>query len=68
MEITADESGKPYDYTRNCGLCAMPAFRGKDAIYTFIVDMRGAVYMKDNGGKPVTIWPDVRRDGWKRLK
>jgi hypothetical protein len=66
VEITADGlTGRPYDYTRDCGLCAVPAVHGKSGTYTFIIDLKGTVYKKDNGGKPVTAYPDVQKDGWR---
>jgi len=65
VEITSDAvTGHPYDYSVDCGLCAVPAVHGKTGLHTFIVDLTGMVYKKDNGGKPVTVFPDVEKDGW----
>jgi hypothetical protein len=60
-------SGKHYDYTQDCGLCAVPAKYKVTGFNTYIVDLRGTVYHKDNGGKPVTVFPDVEKDGWRAL-
>ena len=67
VEITADAfSGKPYDYTQDCGLCAVPAVYGETGRHTFVVDLTGTVWMKDNGGRPVQAYPDVvNEDGWE---
>ncbi|MHC4249068.1 MAG: DUF2950 family protein [Planctomycetota bacterium] len=67
VEITADAvSGKPYDYTQDCGLCAVPAVYGETGIHTFVVDLTGTVWKKDNGGRPVQAYPDVvNDDGWE---
>jgi len=66
VEITSDAlSGNRYDYTVDCGLCAVPAVYGKSGIYTYVIDLTGTVYKKDNGGKPVTAYPDVKKDGWR---
>ena len=63
-DITGDPNG-PWDYSVDCGLCAYPAERGRKwPRYTRIIDVTGAVYQKDIGGEPVTIWPDVEADGW----
>ncbi|MHC4249070.1 MAG: DUF2950 family protein [Planctomycetota bacterium] len=65
VEITSDAvTGKPYDYAVDCGLCAVPAVYGKSGLYTYIINITGTVYKKDNGGKPVTVWPDVEKEGW----
>ena len=62
-EIAADANG-PYDYTKQFGLCAVPAEYRRDGRSTYIVDNEGVVYGKDNGGKPVTVWPDIEAEGW----
>lgn len=65
VEIMSDGiTGQPYDYTQACGLCAVPAVYGKSGIYTYIIDITGTVYKKDNGGKPVTAWSDIEEEGW----
>jgi len=47
------------------GLCAVPAVHGETGRHTFVIDIRNKVYKKDNGGKPVTVFPDVEeKDGW----
>jgi hypothetical protein len=66
VDIVGDAvSGKHYDYTKECGLCGVPAVHGKTGLHTFVIDIRGTVYKKDNGGKPVTVFPDVKKDGWR---
>jgi hypothetical protein len=52
------------DYTVDCGLCAVPARYGETGFYTFVIDVTGTVYAKDNGGKPLTTYPDMRRASW----
>ncbi len=65
VEITSDAvPGRPYDYTKDCGLCAVPAKYRETALHTFVIDIRGTVYRNDNGGKPVTVFPDVAKNGW----
>ena len=64
VDIIADTKAGPYDFTEDCGLCAVPARYGKSGLHTFIIDARGTVYKKDNGGAAVTIWPDSKEDGW----
>ncbi len=64
VEITGDALGGHYDYATDCGLCALPAEHSKMGLYTFIINIEGTVYKKDNGGTPVTVWPDVVKDGW----
>jgi type II secretory pathway pseudopilin PulG len=64
VDIVADADG-PYDFTRDCGLCAVPAVHGETTIHTFVINTDGTVYRKDNGGKPVTVFPDVEKDGWR---
>ena len=65
IEIIADRKAGPYDFTKECGLCAVPAVYGKTGIDTYIVDLCGTVYKKDTRGTPVTVWPDVVKDGWR---
>ncbi len=52
------------DYTIDCTLCAVPARYGATGRNTFIIDVTGVAYQKDNGGKPVTVYPDVAKAGW----
>ena len=66
IDIVGDAvSGRHYDYTKECGLCAVPAVYGETGLNTFVVEIRGVVYRKDNGGVPVTVYPDTANDGWK---
>ncbi len=67
-DITGDSQG-PWDYATNCGLCAYPARyrKGRRPRYARIIDVTGAVYQKDTGGKPVTVWPDVEAEGWELI-
>ena len=67
-DITGDSQG-PWDYATNCGLCAYPAGyrKGRWPRYARIIDLTGAVYQKDTGGKPVTVWPDVEAEGWELI-
>ncbi|MHC4253228.1 MAG: DUF2950 family protein [Planctomycetota bacterium] len=64
VDITAGPQG-PFDNEVECGLCAVPAEHGKSGFKTFIVDVSGRIYGKDNGGRPVTVWPDVEKEGWQ---
>jgi hypothetical protein len=53
------------DYSIDCGLCAVPASYKSTGISTFIIDVKGTVYMKDTGGSPVTTYPaDPDAKGW----
>ena len=54
----------PYDYTKECGLCAFPAEYNVTGRNTFIIDETGIVYQKFMGGKPVTKWPGIEAEGW----
>ena len=54
----------PYDYTKECGLCAYPAEFNVTGRNTFIIDVTGVVYQAFMGGKPVTKYPDVKAEGW----
>ncbi|MHC4249069.1 MAG: hypothetical protein ACYS9X_08075 [Planctomycetota bacterium] len=65
IDIVADRRTGPYDFTKECGLCAVPATYGGYSLHTFIINIEGTVYRKDNSGKPVTVWPDVEKDGWR---
>jgi len=68
VDIVGDAvSGKHYDYTKECGLCAVPAVYGKTGINTYVIDLCGTVYAKDTHGTPVRVFPDVANEGWKRL-
>jgi hypothetical protein len=47
------------------GICAAPARYPASGRRTFIMDTTGTVYGKDNGGRPVTIFPpSPRAAGW----
>ena len=65
VDIVADKKDGLFDFTKQCGLCAVPARHGEDGRRTFILREDGAIWSKDNGGKPVTVWPDVEKDGWR---
>ena len=64
VDITGEASG-PYDYTKQCGLCAVPAKYGKSGRLTFIINVTGTIDQKDTGGRPVAVWPDVEKEGWE---
>jgi len=64
VDISADAEG-PLDSKWRFGLCAVPARHGTDGKRTFIIGEEGTVHSKDNGGKPVTVWPDVEKEGWR---
>ena len=63
VDITQDAEGKPYDYSFDCGLCAVPADYPRTGRKTFVINVTGTVYEKDNGGKPLTRYPDLA-NGW----
>jgi hypothetical protein len=69
-DIPADRNGRRYDFSVNCGLCAVPADHGRSGNHTFIIEFaqQGTVYRKDNGGKPVSHWPDTRAEGWASVE
>ena len=72
VDLTGDAIAGPYDdgkgnFVNGCGLCGYPAEYGRSGCYTYIVDVRGTVYWKDTGGQPVTVFPDVGKEGWKTL-
>ncbi len=67
VHITRDANG-PYDHAKQHGLCAVPARHGKSGFATFIVDAECTIHRKDNGGKPVTTWPDVEKEGWEPVE
>lgn len=51
--------GYQYDFTIDCGLCAVPAEYGVTGRNTFIVDVTGTVYQQDTGGQPVRRYPSA---------
>jgi len=59
LDITGNSEG-PYDYAHQFGLCAYPHSYERTGRHTYIIDSSGAIYWKDIGGRPVTVWPDVR--------
>ncbi|MHC4507059.1 MAG: DUF2950 family protein [Planctomycetota bacterium] len=59
VDIARGADGAPWDYTSDYGLCAVPAAYGRSGRLTFIVDIHGSQFSKDNGGRPVTRWPDT---------
>jgi hypothetical protein len=66
IDIVGDGRGT-YDYSRQHGLCAFPASYRRSGAHTLVTDVTGAVYCKDTGGEPVTVFPDVEAEGWVRL-
>jgi len=64
VDLTSDAIAGDYDYSNSCGLCAVPAQYGKSGLSTFVVDLTGTVYKKDNGGRPLTCYPDTTEEGW----
>jgi len=66
VDIAAGSDGKAYDATRQHGLCAVPANYGSSGLNTFVIDDSGILYQKDNGGRPVTEFPQVEGidSGW----
>ncbi|MHC4253229.1 MAG: DUF2950 family protein [Planctomycetota bacterium] len=66
LDITAGRNG-PFDHKSEFGLCAFPAEHRKTGLKTFIIGVSGKIYHKDNGGRPVTAWPDVAEEGWKPI-
>lgn len=63
VDIVGD-GNRLYDFSKDCGLCAVPAEWNVTGRNTYIINVTGKVYQKDNGGRPVTIWPDVQKQGW----
>jgi len=63
VDISSGSDGIAYDATRQYGLCAVPAEYGGAGINTFVVDEAGIIYQKDNGGQPVTQFPQVDAPG-----
>jgi len=59
VEIPLDVDGNPYDAATGYALCAVPAVYNQTGLYTFVVDTQGTVFQIDNGGRPVTRFPDV---------
>lgn len=69
VDLVGDAKVKSYDDGKgNCvhgyGLCAYPAEYGRTGRMTFVTTIEGTVYMKDTEGKPVTVFPDVEKEGW----
>jgi hypothetical protein len=63
LDIVGGRNGL-YDFTKDCGLCAVPAEWNVTGRNTYIINVAGTVHQKDTGGRPVTIWPDVEKEGW----
>jgi len=63
VDIVGDRNGL-YDFSKDCGLCAVPAEWNVTGRNTYIINAAGTVHQKDTGGRPVTIWPDVEKDDW----
>jgi hypothetical protein len=64
LDITRDTQGGEFDFSIDCGLCAVPARYGNSGKMTFVIDVTGVVYQKDTGGREVTQYPDVAGGGW----
>ena len=63
VDITSGPGGE-YDFRENCGLCAVPS-PYRSGRLTFIVELTGIVWQKDNGGRPVTQFPSSPdAEGW----
>ena len=77
VDLLGDAKAGPYDdgkgnFVRGHGLCAYPAQYGRNSRMTFVVGGANyswgeVVYRKDTKGEPVTVFPDVEKDGWMRL-
>ena len=63
LDIVGDRNGL-CDFSKDCGLCAVPAEWDVTGRNTYIINAAGTVYRKDTGGRPVTVWPDVEKEGW----
>jgi prepilin-type processing-associated H-X9-DG protein len=59
IEITKDADGNDYNAAFCYGLCAVPAQYNRSGLNTFVIDVQGTVFQRDNGGQPVTQFPDV---------
>jgi len=59
VDIERDARGQKYNSAFAFGLCAVPAEYNRSGMNTFIVDVQGTVFQRDNGGRPVTQWPDT---------
>ncbi|MHC5053201.1 MAG: hypothetical protein ACYTKD_00620 [Planctomycetota bacterium] len=64
IEIIADKKTGPYDFTKECGLCTVPAVYGVTGTPTYIVGPVGRIYTH---GTPVRVFPDVDREGWHTI-
>ena len=67
LDILGDRNGL-YDFSKDCGLCAVPAEWNVTGRNTYIINVTGMIYQKDNGGRPVTVWPNVEKEGWEPVK
>jgi hypothetical protein len=70
VDLAAGASeGTYFDEEGNCvrgfGLCAYPAEYSRSGRYTYVIDMRFEICRKDTEGKPVTLFPDLVKDGWE---
>ena len=61
VDFVSDEVDGPYDFTRDCGLCAVPAVYGETGIHTMVIDLTGTVYRENIGGKALRTYPDLRQ-------
>jgi len=68
VDITRFADGRAHKWTSTFGLCAAPAEYGKTGVRTFTIDWGGALFAKDNGGKPVTRFPRGAAEGWRPVR
>ena len=57
VDITHDAQGAEFDFSIDCGLCAVPAEYDRTGRNTFLIDVTGTVYQKDTQGWPVWLYP-----------
>jgi prepilin-type processing-associated H-X9-DG protein len=58
-------AGKKIDWVNDFALCAVPAQYGRTGFRTYIINTNGTVFGIDNGGKPVTDYPENPAEaGW----
>jgi hypothetical protein len=60
VDIVKGADGRDYDPRIEFGLCAVPARYDRTGRNTLMVDVTGTVYLRDNGGKPVTRYPSEK--------
>ena len=69
VDLVSDTKAGPYDdgngnYVKGFGLCAYPGKYPDWGRSTYVIDARGQIYAKDTKGEPVTVFPDVEKEGW----